>query len=96
MAQMMKIYRRHRCERRHHSYAAMAKCIWKKAAWVKGDGKYASVSYCTKNRSGWMWAEATVMLFTSLGEAETAKDWIDHGGCGGACTRRHELIELER
>jgi hypothetical protein len=56
------------------------------AAWIIGDGPYASVAY---------WDETTVMLFATKGEAAHAKAFIDRLACGHACLREHELAHLE-
>jgi len=41
MGILMTTHRRHRCKRRHRSYRTLAKCIWRRAQWVKGEGPYA-------------------------------------------------------
>lgn len=82
---MPKIYRQHRCDRKHRKYNAMAKCIWPRAEWIVGEGPFASVAYCRVT---------TVELFADEDRAAAAKRMIDSTGCGGMCSKRHEIIEL--
>ena len=35
-----------RCGSRHQTYQATARCRWKRAAWVKGDGMWALLAHC--------------------------------------------------
>lgn len=81
----MKNYRVHYCESAHRTYRTMAKCVWRRAAWIQGNGPYASVAYCRVT---------TVMLYATAAEAEEAKAIIDASACGGRCSRRHEVIQL--
>jgi hypothetical protein len=67
------------------SHAAEARRRWPAAAWVIGDGPWASVAYCDTT---------TVMLFATQAEAERAQSFIDRLACGHACVREHELVEL--
>lgn len=84
----MKRYRNHNCDRAHRSPATFARCVWKTAHRVTGYryGTYASVARCRGT---------TVMLWATAEQAEDAKSAIDATGCGGACVRRHEVIQLE-
>jgi len=82
----VKSYRVHYCNAKHRTYRTMAKCVWRRAAWIMGDGEYASVAWCHRG--------ATVQLHATAGEAEQAKAIIDASACGGRCTRRHEVIRL--
>jgi hypothetical protein len=81
----MKTYRRHNCSRRHRTYRTLANCIWPRAAWVQGDGAYASLAHCHV---------LTVWLYDTLEEAEHAKWFIDWHGCGGKCSNHHEIVCL--
>jgi hypothetical protein len=83
----MKVYSRHYCRRRHRSYRTAAACIWKRAAWIAGDGPYASVSYC---------GVLTVALYPTADEALAAKRFIDRLACGHRCRREsgHEVVHL--
>jgi hypothetical protein len=82
----VKTYNRHRCERAHRSYRTMASCVWPWAHWVIGDGPYASVSRCRGT---------TIALWPTPDAAEEAKRTIDALACGGACSRRHDVIRLD-
>jgi hypothetical protein len=70
------------------SYVAKARKLWPRAAWIIGNGAYASVSHCPP--------KGTVMLFETLAEARTAKALIDDTACGGGCSRQHEIVDLDR
>lgn len=72
----------------------MAKQIWrteakkrwgKEAAWIAGHGRFALLAWCRV---------LTVTLWETKAEAEMAKNGIDKFGCGGACSRHHEIVEL--
>lgn len=67
------------------AYVTEARRRWPTAVWIIGQGPYASVAHCDV---------PTVMLFSTLAEAETARQFIDDLACGHACTRRHEVIDL--
>jgi hypothetical protein len=64
---------------------ATAERRWPAAAWIAGTGPHASVAYCRVT---------TVMLHDRPEDADQAKQFIDRFGCGGQCTRRHEVIDL--
>lgn len=81
----MKTYRRHYCSRTHHTYNALAKCIWKKAEWIFGEGEYASLAHC---------GVLTIELHPTLEAAEKEKAAIDSTACGGRCYRNHEIVHL--
>ncbi len=76
---------RHHCRRRHLDYLAFARCAWPEAAWIEGEGRWASVAHCR---------DLTVMLHKSLDDARAAVAAIDRRACGGACSRHHEVVEL--
>ena len=80
-----KLYRRHDCASRHRTWKTAAKCIWRRAAWITGDGRYALLAYCDV---------LTVTLWDDPTEAEERKAFIDQYQCGHACTGRHEIVEL--
>lgn len=82
----LKVYRRHHCTRAHRTNQVFARCIWKWAHWVAGEGQFASVSRCRGT---------TVALYERLEHAEQAKRVIDSSACGGACSRRHEIVRLD-
>jgi hypothetical protein len=83
---MIKTYRLHHCEQQHRSHLAMAGCIWKRAVWVHGEGQYALVARCQV---------LTVTLYPTPEAAGCALEFIDGIGCGHACTRRHEIVQLQ-
>lgn len=84
----MKTYRDHNCAGTHRTYAALAKCMFPQAAWVQGEGSYACLARSNNNM--------TVLLCGTQDDANKRKADIDRGGCGGFCTRQHELVLLAR
>lgn len=68
------------------SYIGAARDIWPKAEWIIGNGPYASVSECHDR--------PTVMLFETMAEAATSKQFIDRSACGGRCIRAHRVVSL--
>ena len=80
-----KIYRQHGCTSRHRSYKTMATCIWKRAAWIVGNGPYATLAHC---------GVLTVTLHPTGEAAEVSKRTIDDTACGHQCSGRHEIVEL--
>jgi hypothetical protein len=83
----MKVYRRHYCDRTHRTYRTLAKCIWRRAEWIAGDGPYATLAHCRV---------LTVELHTTEAAARQALARIDEWGCGGRCYRDHDLVRLVR
>ena len=82
----MKIYHRHYCERAHRRYLPAGKCIWRRAAWVDGEGPFAVVAWCDP---------LTVSLWAELEKAQRALVNLDSSiGCGHGCVSDHELIRL--
>jgi hypothetical protein len=81
----MKTYRRHNCTARHRTTRTFMACAIPRAAWVMGEGEYASIAWCHT---------PTVILWDTLAEAESAKAMIDSTGCGGRCYRRHEIVRV--
>src|SRR5262245_30936390 len=75
------------CGRHHQLWRRAAECRWEDAAWVAGQGPWASVARCLR--------ATTVMLFPTLEEAYEAKQAIDHTGCGGMCAGRHLVVHVE-
>jgi hypothetical protein len=75
-----------RCGARHRTWRRLARCRWPGAAWVTGEGRFASVSLCPP--------DVTVMLFREREKAEEAKGLIDRLACGGRCWKRHRLVDL--
>lgn len=81
----LKLYRRHRCDTRHRSFNKLARCIWPRAGWISGEGRYALLAHCRV---------LTVTLWDDPAEAERQKRFIDETACGGLCRRSHEIVEL--
>lgn len=81
----MKFYSRHRCERKHRNYLTLAKCMFPRAVWIHGTGPIALVAWCR---------QPSITLWTDQAEAGKSKAFIDSTGCGGGCSKRHELIRL--
>ncbi len=75
-----------KCGRRHRTWYAVASCRWPKPLWVMGNGCWASLSRCHPG--------CTIILFGSEVEALEAKASIDKFACGGACCRRHYVVDL--
>jgi hypothetical protein len=80
-----KLYRSHNCTANHRTHRAMAKCIWKRAEWITGDGPYALLAHCRV---------LTVTLHQRPETAEAGRQTIDETACGGACYGKHEIIQL--
>jgi len=68
-------------------YREKAKKLYKKAIWIHGDGRYATLSACGGN--------LTVMLHETPQNARDAMRDIDKLGCGGACVNKHWLVDLK-
>ena len=69
-----------------HTKAAERK--WgRKSAPIEGDGPYALLAWCKT---------LTVRLHPSMQEAEKSKANIDQIGCGGTCSRRHEIVDVRQ
>jgi hypothetical protein len=67
-------------------WRAYAQRRWPEACWVSGEGRYASLAHCR---------ELTIQLYDDEIVALLAKRVIDDSGCGGACHRDHEVIDLK-
>jgi hypothetical protein len=74
------------CGAVHRFWRTVAKCRWRKAEWITGSGRYASVSYCPRG--------ITVILFAERAAAEAARRGIDKWRCGGMCCGRHSVVDL--
>lgn len=81
----VKTYQHCYCDKTHRSYATKAKCLWKRAYWITGDGPYAVLAWCRV---------LTVTLHNTADDAQAAKRWIDETACGGRCHRSHEIIRI--
>lgn len=81
----MKTYRRHNCISRHRTYNKLARCMITNAEWVQGEGSYALIAWCRV---------PTITLHRQLSDAEAALEFLNRTACGGACSRRHEIVLL--
>lgn len=69
-------------------YQRKAESKWgRRARWINGDGPYALLAWCKT---------LTVTLYDSLEEAEKKKNNIDQIGCGGECSRKHEIVDVRQ
>lgn len=81
----MKIYSRHRCERKHRTTMTLAKCMFPRAVWINGRGSIALIAWCR---------QPSITLWEHTADAVGSKEFIDATGCGGGCNRRHEIVLL--
>lgn len=81
----MRVYRHHRCDRRHRTYLAWCRCAYPHAH-VAGDGAHASRSRCGHPH--------TIHLHGTPQEAEQQREWIDRNACGGRCIREHDTFTI--
>lgn len=70
-----KVYRQHGCER-HRTFQTIAKCMFKRAAWIHGEGEYALISWCRP---------ITISLYDDEVDALDAHLALADLGCGGRC-----------
>lgn len=82
-------YRRCR-KHRHRSRNAEARCLFRYAAWVSGEGRWATLAGC---------GVLTIILHNSEDQARLALGFIDAYGCGHRCPvgkpwQRHRLVFL--
>jgi hypothetical protein len=89
----MKLYRRHYCSASHQSFLTLAKCIWRRAVWITGEGPFALLARCPSGPTERRQA-LTVTLWPTLRDAEVQKAFIDRMGCGGRCWGDHQIIKL--
>ena len=66
--------------------ATTAKRRFPNAAWITGNGPWASLAAC---------GVLTVILYPTREQAETARAFIDQTGCGGGCYRDHAVVNIE-
>ena len=82
----MKVYRLHYCTRHHRTWRALAGCMFPRAAWIAGDGPFAVLAWC---------GVTSVTLHPDADTATAALAAVTAAGCGGRCTRHHELVRLD-
>src|SRR5262245_61005755 len=85
-----------RCGRRHRTWRTLACCRWRRAIWVSGNGRFASVSLCAHSVGGGRYEDTTVQLYREHDAAVAAKRTIDATGCGNSCSRNHFVTDLAR
>jgi hypothetical protein len=73
------------CGKSDRNYRGVAKCRWKHAEWIEGEGQFALLAHCRV---------LSVTLWPTLEEAKNSKSEIDASGCGGSCYKQHEIVEL--
>jgi hypothetical protein len=71
--------------RERAGWYAQAWRLWPKAAWVGGNGPWATLAWCRV---------LTVELHETEEDARRALKMIDDTACGGLCRRKHELVRL--
>jgi len=81
----VKVYR-HRCARQHKAWPALARCIFRDAGWIAGDGPFAVIAWC---------GVSSVTLHPDVETASRSLATIGVTGCGGRCARNHELVRLD-
>src|SRR4051812_14063855 len=83
----MKVYYLHPgCSAEHRSYRTLARCLWPRAVWIRGDGPYALLARCRA---------FTITLHKTPAGAIAAKQRIDADGCGSRCVGEHEVIRMD-
>lgn len=69
------------------TYYSIAKERYKRAVYIVGEGRYATVSTCNGSIS--------VHLHKTQQESRKAIEFINNTGCGSCCTKNHRIIDLE-
>jgi len=67
------------------TYRPLARQRWPRAAWIAGDGPYATVSDCPP---------LTVELHRTRAKADATLDFLTDCSCGHCCTGRHRIVDL--
>ncbi len=79
----------HRCPTAHRTWAAAARCQWKRAVWVTGEGCWGVHAPCGHG--------ATITLHADYYAAADALGFIDRLGCGHSCQpRTHVLFQMDK
>lgn len=79
----VKTYRQHRCSAHHRTHRTAARCIFRRAAWILGDGPFAVIAWCNV---------PTISLHSNPDAARGALETVNATGCGGRCQHRHDLV----
>jgi hypothetical protein len=83
--------------KRHLSWYAVARCRFRRhLLWINGDPPASGVCYATVSRCRQPGTRdyITVVLHATRAAAEAAMDLIRKCGCGGSCSRLHELVVM--
>jgi hypothetical protein len=82
-------YRRvRRCSHPYHrTWYSAARCAWRKAEWITGQGPWATLAHCR--------GVLTITLHGTRRDAEQSLREIDRLGCGSGCGRMHEIVLIE-
>jgi hypothetical protein len=72
--------------RAQSAYRIETRKRYKRAVWIVGEGRYATVATCN--------GSVTVMLHETREKAQRAKQEIDSCGCGGGCVNAHRIVDL--
>ena len=81
----MRVDINHGCGRTHHSFPALAACIWPDADLHLGDGAHALIARCDIE---------SVMLYPSRADALRHLAGLAARGCGRRCTGDHSVASL--
>lgn len=68
-------------------YNSTVKALYPHAEWTDGEGRYALLAHCG--------GSLTITLWTGLDDAKREKRELDDTGCGGGCSKCHEILDLE-
>ncbi|MDR6439087.1 hypothetical protein J2790_004262 [Paenarthrobacter nicotinovorans] len=82
----MKTYRKHKCTRQHRTSKTFLACAIPRHHWIRGKGNIALIAWCDA---------PSISLWTKAEDADASKDFIDAVGCGGRCTGRHDIIQVQ-
>jgi len=80
-----KVYVHPGCTVRHRSWNTHTACRLPRNIWVMGEGPIALLAWCDV---------LTISLHPDRETAQGAREWIDKTGCGHACVRHHDIVDL--
>ena len=75
----------HRCARQHHAATALARCTFPDAGWIRGDGPFGVVAWCSV---------VGITLYATADAATAALAALNDTGCGRRCTGHHDVLQL--